>query len=418
MKNLTKFLLPFLIIILLSFGCKMANKIAYINLAPLYEAEKKTEITGLRVFHENDSISTVYVKYKLTDEFYQQTEGTSNHVASYSLGFAVYPSYQSNLILDSATYFLSDSLNFGKNTELVFDFNVKAKFPQNYLLEVQLSDLYAGTSTLLPQNIIKETRNGSQSFLPANQNNAIIFEDWISSQANFRLTSNNDSINQLFVRYYNRDFPIAPPPFSAANPEIYDYKADDIFTIKFENRKTVALTLPNEGFYHFQSDTTQIHGLTLFRFYDGYPKVTETAQLVPPLRYLTSNKEFKQLSTSANQKMAVDSFWISSAGNEERALEILKQYYSRVEMANLLFTSFKEGWKTDRGMIYIIFGPPKTVYRRDDIETWVYGEQGNRVSLTFDFIKAINPFTENDYILQRQTDYKTPWFIAVDYWRR
>jgi GWxTD domain-containing protein len=330
----------------------------------------------------------------------------------------VYPSYQSNLILDSATYFLSDSLNFGKNTELVFDFNVKVKFSQNYLLEVQLSDLFAGTSTLFPQKIIKETSNGSQSFLPANQNNAVIFEDWISSQANFRLTANNDSINQLFVRYYNRDFSIAPPPFSAANPEIYDYKADDIFTIKFENRKTVSLNLPNEGFYHFQSDTTQKHGLTLFRFYDGYPQVTETAQLVPPLRYLTTNKEFKQLSTSANQKMAVDSFWISSAGNEERALKIFKQYYSRVEMANRLFTSFKEGWKTDRGMIYIIFGQPKTVYRRDDIETWVYGEQGNRVSLTFDFIKAINPFTENDYILQRQTDYKTPWFIAVDYWRR
>ncbi len=418
MKILINRLTPFLFLFLLISGCKMANKITYINLAPLYQAEKKPEITGVRVLHENDSMSNTFVKYKLANLLYQQTKSLTTRKAFYSIAYALYPSYESNLVLDSATFFLSDSLNYGKNTEQVFSFPVKARYPGNFLLEIQLTDLNAGTSTLLPHNILKETKNVAQTFLPIDNNNTIIFEDWIESQTNFHLHTKNDSIREIVVRYYHRDFMIALPPFSSANQEAYNYDADEIYTFKTENRKSELLVFPNEGFYHFQPDSTSREGLTMFRFYDGYPNVIEPAQLIPPLRYLTSNKEFKQLMTAPDQKMAADSFWISFSGNEERALEILKQYYGRVELANRYFTSFKEGWKTDRGMIYIIFGLPKTVYRRDNIETWVYGEKGNRVSLTFDFIKAINPFTENDCVLQRQTDYKTAWFIAVDYWRR
>jgi GWxTD domain-containing protein len=396
----------------------MANKITYINLAPLYKAEKNPEITGLRIFHENDSVSTVFVKYNPANFLYQDQPGTSYRKANYSIAFILYPSYESKLILDSTTFFLSDSLNFGKTIGLVYNFPVKARYPGNYLLEVQLTDLNAETSTLFPQIISKETRNDAQNFLPVNKDHQIIFEDWISSLTNFRIITSNDTLTKLFVRVYNREFPVALPPFSKAKQEMYNYNSDDVLTIKIEHKETGLLSFPKEGFYHFQADTSQRNGLTLFRFYDCYPKVTVATQLVPPLRYLTSNKEFRQLLITKNQKTAVDSFWIFSAGNEDRALEIIKQYYSRVETANQLFTSFNEGWKTDRGMIYIIFGAPKTVYRRDEIETWVYGEPGNRVLLTFDFIKAINPFTCYDYILQRQSDYKNPWFIAVDYWRR
>ena len=418
MKILLKRLTPFLLLLLLIFSCKMANKITYINLSPLYEADKKPEITGMRVLHENDSISTTFVKYKLANLLYQPNKSLTTRRAFYSNAFALYPSYESNQVLDSATFYMSDSLNYGKNTEQVFSFPVKAKFPGNYLLEIQLTDLNAGTTTLLPHNILKETKNVAQAFLPSDNNKTIIFEDWIDSQTNFRLLTKNDSIKEIAVRYYHRDFPIALPPFSSANQETYTYEADEIYTFKTENHESELMVFPNEGFYHFQPDSSSRGGLTMFRFYDGYPKVIEAAQLIPPLRYLTSNKEFKQLLGAHDQKMAADSFWISFSGNEERALEILKQYYTRVELANRFFTSFKEGWKTDRGMIYIIFGQPKTVFRRDNIETWVYGEKGNRVSLTFDFIKAINPFTENDFVLQRQADFKTPWFVAVDYWRR
>ena len=37
-------------------------------------------------------------------------------------------------------------------------------------------------------------------------------------------------------------------------------------------------------------------------------------------------------------------------------------YYRRVRFANEEFTQYKDGWKTDRGMIYILFGPPNQVF--------------------------------------------------------
>ncbi len=63
--------------------------------------------------------------------------------------------------------------------------------------------------------------------------------------------------------------------------------------------------------------------------------------------------------------------------NTERN-ELMEEYYSRVEYANKNFKHYIEGWKTDMGMIFIIFGSPNNVDRHPfDIdskpyEVWYY----------------------------------------------
>lgn len=58
--------------------------------------------------------------------------------------------------------------------------------------------------------------------------------------------------------------------------------------------------------------------------------------------------------------------------------EAMEEYYSRVEYANQHFSRYREGWKTDMGMIFIIFGPPNNVdrhpfeYNRKPYEIWYY----------------------------------------------
>lgn len=60
--------------------------------------------------------------------------------------------------------------------------------------------------------------------------------------------------------------------------------------------------------------------------------------------------------------------------------ELMEEYYSRVEYANKNFKHFLEGWKTDMGMVFIIFGSPNNVDRHPfDIdakpyEVWYYYE--------------------------------------------
>jgi len=58
--------------------------------------------------------------------------------------------------------------------------------------------------------------------------------------------------------------------------------------------------------------------------------------------------------------------------------EKMESYFARVEYANKTFKHYIEGWRTDMGMVYIIFGPPNNVERHPfDIdskpyEVWTY----------------------------------------------
>jgi GWxTD domain-containing protein len=199
---------------------------------------------------------------------------------------------------------------------------------------------------------------------------------------------------------------------------VFQYKPDSIFLVPLFNGESDWLELPDHGFYHFQKDTSLRDGFTVFRFPDSYPDLTVANQLWGPLRYITSRKEFDSLMLSQNTKAAVDEFWLKTARTQERALVLLQKYYLHVEEANRYFQSYHEGWKTDRGLIYVVFGKPTYVYRGEGIEEWVYGEPQNRNSLRFTFIKVKNPFTDNDYMLLTSPTFKDPWFITVQSWRR
>ena len=80
----------------------------------------------------------------------------------------------------------------------------------------------------------------------------------------------------------------------------------------------------------------------------------------------------------------------------------------------MLFRS--DGWQTDRGMIYMVFGPPRIVNRSLSTETWSY-DNGTGNDLNFIFRKNKNELSENDFVLDRNIMYKADWYKAVDFWR-
>lgn len=407
----------FLIIFALA-SCKPGNEIAYTNLFKLYQPEADLQISGMRVYHENDSVSQVYLRYSTQGLLYLEPPGKDYQKANYSFSYQLFSSFESNEILDKGSFVLSDSLFYKFPQTLEFDFPVKAQYPGTYLLEIRFTDLNADEDLLYPKVLTKNSVNNAQNFLTFTEFDELIYEDWVSWKTKFYIQNNQTKNEELLVSYYGDEFPAALPPFSKSHPPSYKYEPDDVFTIGMDAGCSEMMQKAREGIYHFQATNSDHEGFTLFRFHDHYPEVRLPRHLVPPLRYLTSNKEFESLMNAPDPKIAVDSFWVSIAGNEARALELIKKYYRRVEFANRYFASHKEGWKTDRGMLYIIYGEPTTVFRRSDIETWIYGQQGNRVYLTFDFIKAINPFTDNDFELQRQADFKQQWYNAILFWRQ
>ena len=255
-----------------------------------------------------------------------------------------------------------------------------------------------------------------QFYIINDTNNQLLFDDFFFKGQSIIIQSefNNQS---LFAKKITTSFPLSPPPFSKSYQPIFKSNNSFCKPLNFNSQKSISYMLPDEGFVFFQLDTLNDQGFTLFNFHEGYPSLIKDKHLIPPLRYLTTKEEFATLVSSSDSKLAVDQYWLSKASSKERARNLIRIYYSRVEFANKLFSCHLEGWKTDRGLISIIFGPPSYVTNNRNAETWIYGDENNINSLKFIFENKMNPFTINDFILKRNYAYKNPWYRAVDSWR-
>jgi GWxTD domain-containing protein len=111
--------------------------------------------------------------------------------------------------------------------------------------------------------------------------------------------------------------------------------------------------------------------------------ITDIDKAIEEMQYIADKsviEEMQKADPQARRKMFED-FWKKKDPTPSTDYnELMDEYYARVEYANKTFKHFSEGWKTDRGMVYIIFGPPSSVERRPfDIdskpyEVWTYYE--------------------------------------------
>ena len=396
------------VIILFFYGCYTTAKLSSDNLACLYSIDDTIKLETI-IYNYSDSVSKLYLKI-----IYDKPVIKNVQKDKFRINYKLYKSYKTTEIIDSATFYDSFPLQKSK----IIETDIKAKYPGNYLLEVNVTNMDTKNSVKTFTNIFKSSEIGYQSFLIKTEDDLPLFTNYTKENQKFRIFCKDSISAELTVNYYYRNFPIALPPFSVSDKTSFDYIADSTFKTKLTNGKTDLITLQHEGFYFFQLDDKTREGVALFRFYKNFPQIESYVQMLLPLRYLTTKKEFNELLLQKNKKIAVENFWIEIAGNQSRAKSLIRKYYNRVKEANRLFTSYLEGWKTDRGIIYIIFGPPNIVYRMSDYERWIYGEAGNKLSIKFDFVKVNNPFTDNDYSLVKSPDYKEKWYHAVNYWRR
>lgn len=301
-----------------------------------------------------------------------------------------------------------DSLN------VIFEGTIKHKIITgiNYLY-VSVKDLNRSQEYIYGKSI--DTRSNQASIFYNSTDN--FGEELLSNivHEGFSVNVIPPSDGKTTVRCYFREFPLAPPPFSNNPPPTFDLHSDSSFVVGSNDGDGV--TLNRKGLYYFQLDTMSTNGYTVFCAEEDYPSFTTADQLIDALRYLTTRKEYDQLINSDEKRKSIDQFWLEKSGNNERGRRLIKIYYGRAKDANVHFTSFTEGWKTDRGMVYIIYGPPATVYREGENEVWNYPYHEGVPATRFVFTRMNNPFTDNDYVLNRSLELQRSWYIAVDSWR-
>ncbi len=116
--------------------------------------------------------------------------------------------------------------------------------------------------------------------------------------------------------------------------------------------------------------------------------------------YIITDEErtaFKRLSTDEEREQFIEQFWMRRDPTPDSSEnEYKEEHYRRIAYANERFASGIPGWKSDRGRIYITFGPA------DEIEDHPSGgsyqrpiEEGGGTTSTFPFVKWRYRWIEN-----------------------
>ena len=202
---------------------------------------------------------------------------------------------------------------------------------------------------------------------------------------------------------------------SSRRDELSYYSEQESFTISAGE----SLELNKEGTYViFSKDSVMSNGYGFLVTDDRFPRFTQADDLKEPLVYMSTNTEISSLKETEDFKKALDLYFLNmTSGNQTLAKTIIRSYYRRVEKANKLFTNYKEGWKTDKGMIYLILGPPSRIQKNGNREVWLYAQSANFSEIIFTFYRKPHQFSEDHYELVRYPEYGAYWYPFVEAWR-
>lgn len=310
-------------------------------------------------------------------------------------------------------------------------------------LETELPDPNDNVSHITEIRILqKNTSNNENTFNQATTYDIPSKTDSLKFVFQVTNSTPNDPIElQSRLLKFKADTSIARPMyFNDYSPSSLPYIGIDYDEYEVIQRSTRTLTQPgsvviefiftdlDRGNYRLEVTSDANEENELYRARDfsikspNYPSIKTPQELALPLAYLMDEKEHKKLLAIEDpneMKNAIDRFWLSNIQNSNMAKSIISLYYQRVEEANKQFSNFKEGWKTDPGMIYILFGPPLYSDSFSDQMVWSYSYNQNDPEKTFVFnqskIKSkFYPFY--NYLLQRNSFYYSIQTQQVDRW--
>lgn len=402
---------------LLLFSCsKQVN--TNTNYAHLYNGKNTTIQPDYVVYHKSKAETELHFRINSDDILYARRDKSQPYQAKVKIHYALYGPESRKLILDSASVYVEDETAKKSSKYLTGKIAVKAPYGKDYTLRVTAIDLNRNNSNDQVLALDKTSTTGAQFFLVKNkETGGLLYTNYLNKSQFVEVLSEENKGQFIHIQRYFRDFPIAAPPFSSTSIKPFNYKPEESVQQIIDEEGKFVCEFLDSGFVHLVMDTAKREGLTYFGFSKNFPEIKNVFGMVDPLRFISSNSEYDKLTQNEDVKKHIDEFWLIKCGNEDRAREIIKKYYNRVQDANNLFTSYVEGWKTDRGMVSLIFGSPKTVRKARDEEVWYYGEENNALALQFTFIQVDNPFSDNDYKLLRSPSYKSNWYRAVDAWR-
>lgn len=163
--------------------------------------------------------------------------------------------------------------------------------------------------------------------------------------------------------------------FNETKTQIY-YSITDT-TLNFGTYILTVILKDNDG------NQISISKKPFFSRWVGLPaSVQDIDEAIAQLLYIASPSDIEYMEEGKTEKEKIMRFlqyWKSkdpSPGNEEN--QVFEEYFNRVSFANENFSSYTKGWRSDRGMVFIILGAPNNIdrhpfeYDSKPYEVWQY----------------------------------------------
>lgn len=408
----------FLILLVFSSFLFAQKNLSKENFAKSYQPDAVFLHPDFLIYNQNDSISLLFYTFDYSELKYVGEADSLTFKSKCKIQYSVFSNYEAKYLVDSGSVLIQDSAHYLKNLSQIGQLEMKVKRGASYVLKVGFTDLNTTETVSRIFEIVKSNSPGNQDFYLKASDGLPVFFNAVERDQKFSIVCNNSSVNHFFIRKYQINQTPPPPPMignPSANKKLF---SDSNFEISAVEGVSDFISFSEQGLYFVSIDSGSQNGCAILRFTKGFPYISSSMQMISSVRYLTTGSEFKQMMNNPDKKKAVDDFWLKITGDEKRAKNQIAIYYNRVQNANKLFSSTQEGWMTDRGMMYIVLGPPEAVYKNMEIETWVYGEANKNLGMQMNFIKQSNPATNNDYLLDRNQVYSNYWNNALEIWRR
>lgn len=324
----------------------------------------------------------VYIEIPLENLQFKKNYDTKMYDASINYTIKITNSTNEVVVNESISDFVTTDKEMQKNLDESAKFIVKEYYlnPGNYIIEVSLTDINTKKDKVISRNLTvidytKKDLSFSDIMLVSK-----LKEENGKKVITPLVDKNIDNLKDLFLFFeiYNSKNENLTNIFSykvTDNKNKIIEKGDFTYTITpginkhFEKVQTKNLVY---GDYKLEiSDKLNGEIFASKEFFNkmiGIPvNLKNLDLLIDQMIYIATSDEMDKIRSSsagdARQKSFIE-FWKSkdpSPGTSRN--ELMIEYYKRINTANERYSHYIDGWKTDMGMVYIIFGEPNNIER-------------------------------------------------------
>jgi len=252
--------------------------------------------------------------------------------------------------------------------------------PSKYRIDARLLDVDTQRNSSQKTTIV--LRDFSTSKLTMSD---MLIAENVEKDVNGRLTASplvgaprkeNDKLFVYFEVYSKSDDPVLDVTYEIKNSHnkriVEDhFKLDKQGPTTFVNVSLSSEKMPHDSYLihlRVKDSKEQVDGERLITMrWEGIPaSIADLTLAIQQMRYIAKKDDLKKILETGTdrQRQAFLDFWKRvdpSPGTEHN--ELLDEYYRRINYASLNFGGIQEGWKTDRGMVFVLFGAPNDIER-------------------------------------------------------